>query len=352
MSESQLPRSISFSAFVEIGFYTWLSLQQCALKAMSNNLALTVPLPKSPPTRAVLIGLFHHALMQHASLSKSRAELDSFIEGEISNLQRTVDDNLRLQSQGSVSSWSEVNKSAVAAVEWFSRAKTDTLQRRPAAAEQMLRSGVHGLVGRPDYFAIANRTAELLDFKSARLVDEQGTMKREYDEQLVFYAALLYDNFDIDQVFGTLKPLYGESVRRLVTRSEALQFAEAAKHTLARSNELIATSTAIDQLATPSGKACAHCLKQIICVPYQRLQYTMDQEITEFTVRGVVASMKLQSASRSIVRIADSACREIREIIAPNRAVAMCAVGDEVAMTGLKVVNTTFIYGRASRVLR
>lgn len=351
MSESQLPRSVAFSAFVEIGFYTWLSLQQCVLKAMSNNLALTVPLPKAPPTRAVLVGLFHHALMQHASVSKSRAELNSLIEGEISNLQRADDANPRLQPQGSVSSWSEVNRSAVAAVEWFSRAKTDTLQRRPAA-EQMLRSGVHALVGRPDYFSVANRTAELLDFKSARLVDEQGTMKREYDEQLVFYAALLYDNFDIDQVFGTLKPLYGESVRRLVTQSEAFQFAEAAMHTLARSNELIATSTEIDQLATPSGKACVHCLKQIICVPYQRLQYTMSQEITEFIVRGEVASIKQQGASRSIVRIADSACREIREIMAPNRAVAMCAVGDEVAMTGLKVVNTTFIYGRTSRVLR
>jgi hypothetical protein len=351
MSESSLPRSISFNAFAEIGFYTWLSLQQCVLKAMSNNLALTVPLPKAPATKAVLIGLFHHALMQHASASKSRAELGSVIESEISNLQRAVDANLSLQPTGSVSSWSEVNRSAVAAVEWFSRAKADKLQRR-LAAEQMLRSEVHALVGRPDYFSIVNRTAELLDFKSARLVDEKGTMKREYDEQLVFYAALLYVNFDIDQVFGTLKPLYGDSVRRLVTRSEAFQFAEAATHTLTRANELIATSREIDQLATPSGKACVRCLKQIICVPYQRLQYTMDHEITEFIVRGVVASVKQQNASRSIVRIADSACREMREIIAPNRAVAMCAVGNEVAMTGLKVVNSTFIYGRESRVLR
>ncbi|MGH8336398.1 MAG: hypothetical protein ACRETL_06155, partial [Gammaproteobacteria bacterium] len=77
------PTVISLNPITRISFSQWLALKSCPLKALLSSASLEGRLPVAAPTRASIIGQFHHRAIELVASSLSPTELDLTLEGEI-----------------------------------------------------------------------------------------------------------------------------------------------------------------------------------------------------------------------------------------------------------------------------
>ncbi len=78
-----IPSLKSFSLFRTISYYDYLAINECIFKAMKTNLSLNGDLPEEPPSRSILIGRFHHKIMEYIYACQTILELKKQIEIEI-----------------------------------------------------------------------------------------------------------------------------------------------------------------------------------------------------------------------------------------------------------------------------
>lgn len=345
MSEP-LPRVVSFEPFLNVGFYRLMSLRQCIFKAMSTNLSLICPLPEEPPTRATLVGRFHHRVMNFASYCTSVEELEFNIENQIVELQKEVDVYLTARRLGSVSGWPEVNRSATASLKWFGD-RTPSAQGIDVSSELELRSRSNLFTGRADYVRRMKKSAELIDFKSSSLVDAAGKPKKEYLDQLFFYSSLLFDQYELDEIYCTLRSLSAEAFSWTVSREEGARFLEVATNDLKIANRRVESAAVIEDLESPSTAACTYCNKKPICLGFQREQYNLGLLGADFVVSGRVESMKVDSGIQCGIEVREVGSLVKRELRIPLTKIENIKVGDEITVTALRLRDNV-LYGEAT----
>lgn len=346
-----LPTILSLQPFKQVGFYAFRSLKQCVLKAMSSNLILSSSLPEELPTRSLLIGRFHHRLMHLASQCSSSAQLGKAIEDEIAELQRRVDDEIHARRYGSVSGWPEVNRAARAALKWFASGGASRANGAPTS-ESMLHSKSTLIVGTPDYYAISSDSSELFEFKSSSLFDETGRVKAEYAEQLIFYAALLYENFTTSRIVAKLQSLAGELVETSITSDEAFRYLRETDEFISRMNESIEAAKKPADLAFSSSDACLYCQKKVICDVYQANQHVLRLEGARYVVRGQLESISDDRVGFSNCKIQDSQLDVCRDVQLPSSVASQFHIGDKLTISGLSKRGTNFVSESGTRVYR
>lgn len=271
----KVPSVISWAKFESIGFYDFIALQACIAKAMSKNIHLSESLPPDLPTRASLVGIFHHKIMELVVTSGTERELLDSIEIEIQQLQEIVSSSPHLKRSGSVSGWDEVNASATLAIAAFYESSVSAKESARTWIEKTLYSSDKQLVGRPDFFTIDGKNATLREFKSGSIRDTNGQIKVEYLEQIKFYSLLLFDTLGIESVNAILESVRGDSYRCTIKNQDIEQLRRRILSVLAEANSQIVGSSEFGNLTRTSAEACTNCNKKIVCGAFKRDQASM-----------------------------------------------------------------------------
>jgi hypothetical protein len=158
-------------------------------------------------------------------------------------------------------------------------------QGAEAGVEMLLRSKDRLVVGKPDYFRITDKCGYIREYKTGLLRDQDGQVKEEYRNQLLFYAALLYESFDLENVTATLESGRGEHYQVQIPKSLATDCMRRIRKEIAEANRRIAVASTASALATTSSDACSFCTKTVMCdafkVAQASLALTDDRRIIE-----------------------------------------------------------------------
>jgi hypothetical protein len=331
----KLPTILGFGEFSSLSFQDLTALRSCVLKAMSDHLELSAPLPDPTPTRANLVGRFHHRALELASKAASVVQLQSELETAILALQAVVNTCTHLRRGGSVSGWDEINGSAVAAVRLF-RARQGLPGERLARAEGRLRSSDGLLVGRPDYFAILGDSGLLKEFKSSSLRDEAGAIRREYEDQILFYAALLFDNFPLRTVNARLESMRGDLWERTITTDEARAYHQGVAELLRLTNQRIREAKSVDELETPSTDACSYCSKTVLCRSFKKRQCELELKGDAYVFEGSLERCTKESSCKSAeIGLKTDAAGDLYSVTIPAEVAAEMEIGHRYVVAGL-----------------
>jgi PD-(D/E)XK nuclease superfamily len=341
-----LPVITAFHELSQVTFYEWRSLTQCVLKGMSKALTLSSPLPQEPPTREVLIGRFHHAVMHLAATANSHRELANGVEAQIEAMQAEVDGWPHLRKYGSVSGWDAVNASATLALSRSPSGKTAD-PNAIAASEGALISKDGQCSGRPDAFVIRGTSAILREYKSGSIRDQMtGAIKDEYTDQLYFYAGLICDHYPVDTVTGRLESLTGDITETLIDRASATAFGLRVRGDIRNANERIRAASAPQELAAVSKEACNHCDKQLLCHKYRREQSALHLPGDQGVIAGRLVKHVPRVGGRTVEISLEDECVTLRIDIPANLARSV-TVGSQYLLSGLQLsgghVRWTFV---------
>ena len=347
----RVPKILSVGELAQVTFYQWSALEACALKGLMGSLQLDIELPIVPPSRATLVGQFHHKAMELAATVNSDTELDAGIESAIRDLQVEVNQWPHLRKVGSASGWGEVNASASLAIRIVSARNVDgrdILKR----VEQVLHSSDRVLVGKPDYFAISSRQAYLREHKSGPIRESDGQIMQVHLDQLHYYAALMLDNYDVDSVVGQLKSLNGDTFDTVVGKGEAATLKARVGRLITAVNERIRAGIAPVALATSSVEACSFCRVRTICPTFKREQDSLGLEGDQYLVEGQVTRIT-PSANGAVVDL--SILDEFRKVEVaigvPSGAVTEMRFGQRCQLSGLRRRGTALEWSHTSRAL-
>jgi PD-(D/E)XK nuclease superfamily len=292
------PTIVAVGSLPKITFSAWVSLKRCALKGTLGQATINGELPKSAPSRANLIGTFHHKALELASRGYSPDELRLSLESEIERCQRTVTALPALRRFGSVSGWDEINRSVSLAHD-LAAAKGRGVGggASNAAAETGLRSASGLMEGKPDFFWVNESGATLREYKSVGIRDEDGELLADYLDQVKFYSVLIFDNFDVPIVKASVESLSGDRCDVAVSPAEARQFSMLVEQALREFNRSVEAPVKPETLATPSREACAYCNGRVACEPFKRLQDQLELEGEQYLIQGMLVRMEPRSAN-------------------------------------------------------
>lgn len=348
----KLPTIKNWSAFDSVGLYDLLALDQCIFKAMGKNLVLSQEMLPDLPTRASLVGLFHHKSMELVFDYETTSELEASIEAEIVKLQKIVDGWPHLKRTGSVSGWNEVNVSAAMAVRTFLEIQGAPRTDSQVNVEEKLKSRDKTLVGKPDFFLISGRTALLKELKSSDIRDTDGKIRDEYDKQVKFYSLLLYDNYAIDIVNVSLESSRGEFYQTTVTKAQVDETREWASKIINSANAIIAKAKALDQLTIVSGENCSTCKKRSLCGPFKQHQSSIELSYDSYLIEGRVENiLGLQNKSAE-VHISDLYSNSPKSLIIPAEAARELAVGKSYVFADLALQGSKTRWAEKSRIFQ
>lgn len=344
------PKVLNFDEFIAVSFYEYLYLNECILKGMKKNIILDMALPDTPPTKAILVGRFHHTIMEYIYKAETISEFHTIIENEIDSLQQEVLKWHYFRNSGSVRGWIEINKSASFALRAFKR-KTAGNEGINAKIESSLISKDKILIGRPDLYSIHDSIGILKELKSSSLLDSLGNLKTEYHEQILFYSILLFDNFEITKVEGSLESLHGEIFKMIISRDEAEKKRELILANLAKANEQIRGAKSLLDISAPSNSACRTCAKKLICNGFKKMQMSLDFVNDEFVIDGTMISVRYD-AKRSISELIIYDNYLNMEVIlkAPESKTLNLNIGCNYIFSGLSFVNGYYTLSDKTRI--
>jgi hypothetical protein len=325
------------------------ALNECALKGVTKVLILDGPLPEQIPTRASLVGRFHHKALELAATVATADELQKRIEQEISLLQEAVSRWPHLRRLGSVSGWDDVNRSASLAERVAANRSGDIRARR--GIERELRSRNGALIGRPDYFSISGVAARLREYKTGAIRDSDGEPLVRYVRQLQFYSQLLVDNYGVQEISGSVESLNGDAFERVIGVEEAAEFSNHVLTTIATVNAELRDAPALGGFAHPAPDACECCDAQVICSVFKASDSLQTAGFEQFFVEGTVADVEaVTAASAKLVTIADDNRSTAVRISVPIDAARGVVAGRRFAFQYLRRHGGQLRWGAASRV--
>lgn len=346
----RVPRLIGMAEIKTITLSQWLALQKCPLMGLTSAMRLDGTLPEKPPTRATLVGLFHHRAMELAATARSDADLDAGIESEIKRLQSDVNKWTHLGRVGSVSGWDEVNATASLAARLVAERGVSA---RPALreVEQLLQSSDGLLAGKPDDVAVVGVQGFVTEHKSGA-IREDGRIRQPYLDQLLFYSALIFDNYKVHSVTGQLKSLGGDFFEMVVLPRDAQEFAAHVRTLVDSVNAKCRTENPFGSLTTPSADACSLCSARPVCATFKRDQDMLGLEGEEYLIEGALIRVK-PSAIRGLsdVTIADE-CRCVPvTIAAPEQVTSEMTPSRRYQLLNLRKHGGSLEWGLTSTVL-
>jgi hypothetical protein len=294
-----LPTIQQVSELHGVSFYRLLNLKTCILSGLGPDLKLSWPLPQFAPSKAALIGRAHHLFMELASTAQSLDQLEEQIEAHIEAIQAEADGWPSLRREGSVGGWDKINQSASLAMRRFrNRGNRPVMSSRQN--EKALQSTDGMMHGRPDAFVIEDRVGYLIEHKSSDSCSN-GELPEQFEEQLQFYAVLLFDSYSLDSVRGSVEFLDGVTVIRVFTRKAVQSFRENIINTITEVNTLIRAAKSAEQLASPSCEACVQCGIRLICTAFKKVQRTILQAASPLQIDIHVTAVAPLDSSRSVV---------------------------------------------------
>jgi len=286
--------------------------------------------------------------MELAEFLTSIEEVDTHTDLEIERLQNIVSATPQLRRFGSVSGWDEINASVTTTIRTVRSSSLHAPPRLPYT-EIDLYSTDRLLVGRPDYFAIHSDAAELKDYKTGYLRTPEGAPIQSNVDQLRFYSALLFDNFSISSVSGTVVGLNGDRFELLITPKDAALVATEAKQARAEANGLLGRD--IFSLASPSSTACNHCRLQLVCSEYRSAQSELTLDDGQILLDGrVVAKTSSSRVASMEVTLHDTVRNADVHVGIPADLAAYIDVNSSVCVTNLRQHGNRLFWGLDSRV--
>jgi PD-(D/E)XK nuclease superfamily len=329
-------------------FYQWVDLEQCPLKGMISTLELDGLLPEPIPTRAALIGRFHHRAMELAATIRDPSELEVRIEEEIAKLQTTVNRWPHLKRAGSASGWDEVNKSAVLATRIVS-ARSPGGEVGALAVEKELQSKDGRLVGRPDYFSVTKGRALLGEYKSGAIRDSSGQPVPVHTDQLRFYSVLIFDNFDVTHVSARVESLSGDAYQIEIEPEAAKGFRARVDRVLGDINAGLRASRDSGVFARPSKEACRSCDAQIVCTKFKQEQDRLDLEGEQFLIEGLVTQV-VHNGTVTEVTIVDEYRKSTVTLAVPTNAAMELSPRGRFVFLNVRRHGAALAWGHSSRV--
>jgi hypothetical protein len=346
----KVPIVLGIDEIKSVTFYQWIALRHCALQGMLEAVRTDVTLPEPIITRATLIGRFHHRLMELAVKLENVEELERRIEAEILHLQAQVNDITYLRQAGSVSGWDEINKSARLATKTLrGRAK---VQRNVLKVEKDLRSRNGLLVGRPDLFSISSRRALLREYKSGDIRESGGEPNTTYLEQVRFYAALIFDNYEVDCVSARVEALSGDGFELDINLAEVNEFQSLVGSVVSALNKKILDGCEINTFASPSGENCAFCKARIICSRFKQRQDQLELSGEQLLCEGIIEEIVPNGEGHPTIKVLDEHRRNLVSIDVPLEVAVDLSRGRRIALTNLRKHGSTLRWGHTSSVFR
>jgi len=145
------------------------------------------------------------------------------------------------------------------------------------------------IAGRVDLISTADSFVRITDFKSGKILADEGDVKQDYEDQLKLYAYLYYstnDRFPNELVLVDLE----QNVHQIeFTEDDILEAGEEAKGLLAITNKLVSQGNKLE-LAKPSHENCSFCLYRPACEYHWELQNTEDHFYAK--IKGTLEEVK------------------------------------------------------------
>jgi PD-(D/E)XK nuclease superfamily len=329
----------------------WTSLVQCTAKGWADMLILDGRLPESLPSRGTLVGRFHHRLMEIAATVSSATELEAQTEDEIRLLQHEVAKYPHLRRAGSVSGWREINISASLAMRMF-ETRDQISGEGVLRVERELKSRDGHLVGRPDLFRIHGVGASVREYKTGAIRDEEGGVRSDYLDQVTLYAALIFDNFNVQTVEASLESLDGDRHEATIDRAAARDFSEHVGDTLVTVNEQARSARSLADLARPSADACRYCSSRTLCTPFKGTQDELGLKGDQFLTEGTVESIAAHSANGLTAIDLNDEFRNARiKLLLPTSVATEMSEGCRYQLINLQRRGTSLEWGYTSQAL-
>jgi hypothetical protein len=174
---NRLPKIEGVSELKKVSFYQLKALHECRLKGIRSNLRLTVSLPEAIPTKALMVGRFHHKAMELARTCLTINDLREALETAIASLEESAARHRNVLPRSRVSGWNEINDSFVLAVEVFRRRAGGDLTGKGVSVEKSLNSADGLFVGKPDLYVTEGDDATVIEFKTTALRSETGAIR-------------------------------------------------------------------------------------------------------------------------------------------------------------------------------
>lgn len=273
----------------KLGFYELEKAKKCALSAFQEYLGIGKHLPRELPTRPILVGLFFHTLMEKDTSQLDGNEDYDFCIDQVRNLETMVLDNPRLRWMGTPSTWKEINSAANA---FLSQEGTYSDRQKSRRITNKLTSKSGVLVGRPDYLRISGNEADIREYKSAHIYAE-GTTTEKHVRQILYYAYLIFQNFEVERVKGRIIGLAGHESPREILRQEANNVGSQYEEIVQSIASRVDATSALGELASPGSPQCIECSIRSECPAFLKIQFS-DEAFNNFRViRGNLDKVSL-----------------------------------------------------------
>ncbi len=145
------------------------------------------------------------------------------------------------------------------------------------------------IAGRADLISTVDSFVRITDFKSGKILADEGDVKQDYEDQLKLYAYLYYSMNDRFPNELVLVDLERNTYQIDFTESDILEAGEEAKDLLASTNSYV-TQGNKQGLAEPSHENCSYCLYRPACEYHWELPDTEDSFYAN--INGVLEEVK------------------------------------------------------------
>lgn len=175
------------------------SITRCALKEIWRSNKRAPYLPKHPSAR---VGSVAHYLLERAKtgevLSKETFEKlwNRKIEEAEAEMSKSIcekhlvplSDSFPYYEVRKIQTWNTISSFSNEDVEWIK-------DNGHSAVETLVYSRDHKVVGRLDLVNESDNFVQIIDYKTGRLTDQSGQLRKEYRTQMLMYAALYHDTY-------------------------------------------------------------------------------------------------------------------------------------------------------------
>ena len=270
----------------------YTSLKTCALRVAFANTYKHPLLPYAP--HGHFGNVIHEAIRsiltkEVLNIKEFNNKWDSLIEMEESKMRELGFDSLLPLKKSMKISYSFKKLQVRSLLE--RNAQIDNVQNTSFSYENevWLTNEDETVAGRADLITTIGSFIRITDFKSGKILEDEGDIKQDYEDQLKLYAYLFYSmnkRFPNELVVADLdKKIYPVEF----SHEEIIGIGKYAQELLANINILIAKDSKAE-LAKASKENCEFCIYRPAC-QYHWL-VTNDREGVYFNLRGVLKDLK------------------------------------------------------------
>lgn len=170
------------------------------------------------------------------------------------------------------------------------------------------------LRGRPDRIIKREDGVRVVDYKTGSIYDERDgkegrSVRKDYVDQLLIYAAMYYDLEGVWPVGAILEPLGGSSLEIGINPEEAAQAAQKALDLLTEYNEMVEVGVQVSDFSAKTTEMCGLCSFKAFCERFWDMIEPGDFEDSWRHAQGAV---------RSIDRLASGYIQLDMEVVSGN----------------------------------